>query len=90
MLFMSFVSSMDRVSLGQLLIDKSCTHDFNFTEQICDNIFNTTFEHEKSQIENEVAQYKVKDVGLELFENNVQNNLNHSIIRFCLNRCMKV
>ena len=60
MLFMSFVSSMDRVSLSQLLIDKSCSHDFNFTAEVCDNILNKTYEHEKSQIENEVAQFKVK------------------------------
>ena len=59
MLFMSFVSSMDRVSIGQLLIDKSCAHDFDFNSTVCDNLRNETFDHEKAMVENEVAQYKV-------------------------------
>ena len=59
MLFLSFVSSMDSASVSQLLVDKSCKHDFNFTQEICDNIKNETYEHEKSDIENEIAQFKV-------------------------------
>ena len=60
MLFLSFVSSMDSASLSQLLVDKSCQHDFNFTQEICDNIMNDTYDHEKNEIENEIAQFKVK------------------------------
>ena len=63
MVFLSFVTSMDVVSLGQLLVDKSCQHDFNFTQEVCDDLHNENFTHEKSQIENEVAQYKVRFVN---------------------------
>ena len=61
MLFLSFVSSMDRISVGQLLVDKSCQQDFNFTAEVCDNILDDAYKAEKTEIENEVAQYKVSN-----------------------------
>ena len=59
MLFISIVGSMDQVSVGQLLIDKSCANDFDFSEEICDNLLNDTYEHENAEVESKVAQYKV-------------------------------
>ena len=56
---MSIVGSMDSVSVGQLLIDKACHVDLEFSDKICDNLLNDTFEHENAEVENEVAQYKV-------------------------------
>ena len=64
---MSIVGSMDSVSVGQLLIDKSCHIDFEFSDQICDNLLNDTFEHENAEVENEVAQYKVIIIHKPLF-----------------------
>ena len=59
MLFMSIVGSMDSVSVGQLLIDKSCSVHFHYSEEICDNLLNDTNEHYNAEVENDVAQYKV-------------------------------
>ena len=59
MFFMAIVQSMDLVSLGQLLIDKSCHIDFEFPDEICDNLLNDTFGHENAKVQDEVAQYKV-------------------------------
>ena len=61
MLFLSFVSSMDRVPVGELLVYKSCQQDFNFTSDVCENIHNDTYDPELTQIQNEVAQYKVNN-----------------------------
>ncbi len=61
MLFMSFVASLDRVPVGELVVHKSCLQDFNFTSEICENIHNDTYDPELSQIQNEVAQYKVNN-----------------------------
>ena len=58
--FMSIVGSMDSVSVGQLLIDKSCQNHFHYSDEICDNLLNDTNEHYNAQVENDVAQYKVK------------------------------
>ena len=65
---MSFVTSMDSVAVGQLLIDKSCYRDFNFTEEICDNLLEDAYEDENTQVENEVAQYKVLNMILTAFK----------------------
>ena len=58
-LLVSLVTSIDSVALSQLIVDKSCAQDFNFTQEVCDNILNENYEHELSMVENEVAQYKV-------------------------------
>ena len=58
--FMSIVGSMDSVSVGQLLIDKSCQNHFHYSDEICDNLLNDTNEHYNAEVENDVAQYKVK------------------------------
>ena len=60
MFFMSFVGSMDSVSVGQLVIDKSCHLDFNFTEDVCNNLLDDIYEDENAAVQNEVAQFKVK------------------------------
>ena len=59
MLFMSFVGSMDSVSVGQMVIDKSCANDFAFNETICNDLLNDAYEDENSAVESEVAQFKV-------------------------------
>ena len=60
MLFMAIVGSMDSVSVGQLLIDKSCSVHFGYSDEICDNLLNKTNEQYNTEVENNVAQYKVK------------------------------
>ena len=65
-LLVSLVTSIDSVALNQLLVDKSCAQDFNFTQEVCDNIqTNKTLEHELSMVENEIAQYKVYENFIE-------------------------
>ena len=64
---MSIVGSMDSVSVGQLLIDKACHVDLEFSDKICDNLLNDTFEHENAEVENEVAQYKVIIISCNIF-----------------------
>ena len=59
MFFMTIVQTMDLVSLGQLLIDKSCRINFEFSDEICDNLLNDTYEQENTLVQDEVAQYKV-------------------------------
>ena len=59
MLFMSFVGSMDSVSVGQMVIDKSCANDFAFNETICNDLLNDAYEDENAAVESEVAQFKV-------------------------------
>ena len=67
MFFMSIVGSMDLVSVGQLLIDKSCQNHFNYSDEICDNLLNDTNEHSNAEVENDVAQYKVRNGTLNHF-----------------------
>jgi hypothetical protein len=57
--FVSFVGSMDMAAVGQLVIDKSCHIDFDFSEEICDNLLNETYKPENKQVQDEVAQFKV-------------------------------
>jgi hypothetical protein len=57
--FVSFVGSMDSAAVGQLIIDKSCHIDFNFTDEVCDNLLNETYKPENKQVQDEVAQFKV-------------------------------
>ena len=57
--FMSFVGSMDSASIGQLVIDKSCNIDFNFTQEICDNLLDDMYTEENELVEAEVSQFKV-------------------------------
>jgi hypothetical protein len=45
--------------VAQLLIDKSCHIDFDFSEEICDNLLNETYKPENKQVQDEVAQFKV-------------------------------
>jgi len=59
MFLSSFVTSMDGISVGQLLIDKSCAGDFNFTSAVCDDLLNEANAEENTAVQNEVAQYKV-------------------------------
>jgi len=59
MMFMSFVGSMDSVSIGQMTIEKSCANDFFYNETICNNLLNDAYNHENAAVQSEVAQYKV-------------------------------
>ncbi len=57
--FVSFVGSMDSASVGQLLIDKSCRLDFNFTAEVCDNLLAEENKPANKAVQDEVAQFKV-------------------------------
>ena len=58
--FMTIVEYIDLVTIDQLVIDKSCRLDFNYTADVCDNLVETAYEDENTEVQNEVAQYKVK------------------------------
>ena len=58
--FVSFVGSLDAASLGQLVIDKSCHLDFNFTAGVCDNLLVEGNEAANKAVQDEVAQFKVQ------------------------------
>ena len=76
--FVSFVGSMDSASLGQLVIDKSCHMDFNYTDEVCDNLLNKTNVAANKAVQDEVAQFKVIYVQLQYrvkrvkFYNNIE------------------
>ena len=57
--FMSIVQYIDLITWDQLVIDKTCHIDFNFTSEVCDNLLDETFEDQNTEVQNEVAQYKV-------------------------------
>ena len=58
--FMTIVEYIDLVTIDQLVIDKSCRLDFNYTAGVCNNLVDTAYEDENTEVQNEVAQYKVK------------------------------
>ena len=45
---------MDDISLGQMLIYKSCLHDFDFPDGTCDNLLDGNHTTENSAVQNEV------------------------------------
>ena len=59
MLFMSFVGGMDRVSVGQMIIEKSCTNDFAYNVTVCNDLLNDAYSHENAAVQSEIAQFKV-------------------------------
>ena len=61
MFFLSFVGSMDYVSQGQLVIDKSCNIDFDFANDTCDPgvLLDGNHTEENTAVQNEIAQFKV-------------------------------
>jgi len=61
LLFLSFVGSMDGVSMGQVMIDKSCVNDFDFPNGTCDLGVLTDGNHsaENNAVQNEISQFKV-------------------------------
>jgi hypothetical protein len=63
--FVSFVGSMDSASVGQLLIDKTCNIDFNFTAGVCDNLLADGNEDANKKVQDEVAQFKVTEEGVQ-------------------------
>jgi hypothetical protein len=66
--FVSFVGSMDSASVGQLLIDKTCNIDFNFTAGVCDNLLADGNEDANKKVQDEVAQFKVGRRGFKKSE----------------------
>jgi len=66
--FMTIVEYIDLVTIDQLVIDKSCRLDFNYTAEVCDNLVETAYEDENTEVQNEVAQYKVyESLAVRLF-----------------------
>lgn len=65
-LFTSIVADMDSVSIGQMVIDKSCANDFAYNETICNNLLNDAYKKENAAVQSEVAQFKV--VGKNYFK----------------------
>ena len=42
------------IPLDQLKIEKSCRHDFNYTEEVCENLLDGNHEDENTAVQNEV------------------------------------
>jgi len=57
MLFYGIVGSIDRVASSQLLFDKTCYNDFNFTDEICNDL--QQHKENETSVGNEVAQFQV-------------------------------
>ena len=41
------------------MLDKSCHRDFNYSEHVCQNLLNNTYQTENTAVQNEIAQFKV-------------------------------
>ena len=52
-----FASGLDNIASEQMTIWKSCMNDFNFTEEICENLNNATYEHEKGMVADELTNF---------------------------------
>ena len=52
-----FASGLDNIASEQLVLWKSCINDFNFTEEICDNLTNETYEAEKGMVADELTNF---------------------------------
>ena len=59
MLFYGVIRSIDRVSQDQLIIDKTCLNDFPFGEDVCNNLLADENSVANTDVQNEVAQFKV-------------------------------
>ena len=57
MLFYGVVRSIDGIANNQLLLDKTCLNDFDFGEEICNDLVN--HKENNTVVQNEVAQYQV-------------------------------
>jgi len=57
MLFYGIIRSIDRVAQSQLIIDKTCLNDFDFGEEICENLLD--YDANNTVVQNEVAQFAV-------------------------------
>ncbi len=54
MFLITFSSSLDDVSVKQMLIEKSCRTDFQFNDTICDNLLLDEYKEENDAVQNEV------------------------------------
>ena len=55
----AFSGTMDNISYGQLKIDKSCLNDFNFTQEICENLVEDNYTAQNDLVDEEVGNYKI-------------------------------
>ena len=54
--FNSFSDALDDVSISQMKLIKSCKHDFNFTDEICDDLLNDNYTMENDMVQDEVHE----------------------------------
>jgi len=57
MLFYGVIRSIDSIANSQLLLDKTCINDFDFGEEVCNDLVN--WKENNTVVQNEVAQYQV-------------------------------
>ena len=53
----TFASGLDNIASEQMVIWKSCINDFNFTQDICENLENATYETEKGLVADELTYF---------------------------------
>lgn len=56
----AFSGTLDNISYDQLKIDKSCLNDFNFTEEICDNLLEDNYTAQNDLVDEEVSEFMKK------------------------------
>lgn len=54
MFLIAFSSSLDDVSVKQMLIEKTCRYDFLFNDTVCDNLLTEEYEDENKAVQDEV------------------------------------
>ena len=54
LIFYDFSLILDDVSMHQLQIDKCCLNDFNFTQEVCDNLVEDGYEEQNELVQDEV------------------------------------
>ena len=52
-----FASGLDNIASEQIIIWKTCINDFNFTEEICDNLTNETYGEEQGMVADELTNF---------------------------------
>ena len=55
---MSVSIALEQIATQQMVVLKSCKHDFNFTEEICNNLQNETYSEENAQVSAEVRSFR--------------------------------
>ena len=54
-----FTSSMDTVTVDQMVIEKACLNDFHYPEDVCDNLVDGNHTEENDIVQDEVRRVQL-------------------------------